>query len=181
MYVTGHTMPYRVTPNRTEPVDCSVDPAMLGTVYEVGPSQAFKTLAAVPFPTMVPGSTVRLHNEDTTGLHPTEYHEYVQISQPATADQPFRLCGVPDRCGNLPIIDGSNATGRSDTGADVAGTGLLTLHNSNNFTYWPEFSAPQYIAVEGIQFRNAKTGNSYTTPSGSAKTWQSFLLMYSGQ
>ncbi len=172
MYVTGRSMPYRVTPNQTVPVDCTVDPAMLGTVYEVGPSQTFKSLASVPFPTMVPGSTVRLHNEDTTGLHPTEYHEYVQISQPATADQPFRMCGVPDSMGNLPIIDGLNATGRSDNSADVVGAALLTLHKSNYFTYWPQFSAAQYIAVEGIQFRNAKAGNSYSPPSGSAKTWQ---------
>ncbi len=172
MYVTGHTMPYRVTPNQTVPVDCTVDPSMLGTVYEVGPSQTFKSLASIPFPTMVPGSTVRLHNEDTSGLHPTEYHEYVQISQPATADQPFRMCGVPDSMGNLPIVDGLKATGRSDISADVVGAALLTLHKSNYFTYWPQFSAAQYIAVEGIQFRNAKAGNSYSPPSGSDKTWQ---------
>ncbi|MEO6910691.1 MAG: Ig-like domain-containing protein, partial [Edaphobacter sp.] len=172
MYVTGNKMPYRVTPNLTEPVDCTVDPSMLGTVYEVGPSQTFKTLASVPFSTIAPGSTVRLHNEDKTGLHPTEYHEYVQISQAATADQPFRLCGIPDTLGNLPIIDGANATGRSDVSADVVGQGLLTLHDANYFTYWPKFSAAQYIVVEGIQFRNAKTGYSYTTPAGSSGSWQ---------
>lgn len=173
MYVTGHTMPHRVTPNLTEPVDCSVDPSMEGAVYEVGPSQTYKTLASVPFPTMVPGSTVRLHNEDKTGLNPTTYHEYVEISQPATAEQPFRLCGVPDASGNLPIIDGKNATGRSDTGADIAGDGLLTLHHSNSFAYWPKFVGPQYIAVEGIQFRNANPGVSYTPPTGSSQNWKS--------
>jgi hypothetical protein len=172
MYVTGHEMPYRVTPNQTEPVDCTVDPSMQGEVYEVGPSQTFKTLASVPFPTMVPGSTVRLHNEDKTRLHPTEYHEYVQISQPATAEQPFRMCGVPDAAGNLPIIDGTTATGRPDTSQDVAGYGLLTLHNPNSFAYWPKFVAAQYITIEGIQFRNAKPGVSYTTPTGSSQNWQ---------
>ena len=121
IYVTGHKMPYRVTPNQTEPVDCSVDPRLLGRVYEVGPSQTYKTLASVPFPTMPAGSTVRLHNEDTTGLHPTEFHEYVQISQQATADQPFRMCGVPDSAGNLPVIDGTNATGRNDTDSGAIG------------------------------------------------------------
>ena len=60
IYVTGHKMPYRVTPNQTEPVDCSVDPRLLGRVYEVGPSQTYKTLASVPFPTMTAGSTVRV-------------------------------------------------------------------------------------------------------------------------
>lgn len=173
MYVTGHKMPYRVTPNQTEPIDCTVDPSMQGAVYEVGPSQTYKTLASVPFPTIVPGSTVRLHNEDTTGLHPTTYHEYVQISQPATAEQPIRLCGVPDASGNLPVIDGQNATGRSDSSADTAGYGLLTLHNSNSFTYWPKFVAAQYVIVEGIQFRNASPGFSYTPPSGSSQSWKS--------
>ena len=173
MYVTGHTMPYKVTPNQTEPVDCTVDPAMQGTVYEVGPSQAFTTLAAVPFPTMAPGSTVRLHNEDTTGLHPTEYHEYVQISQQATATQPFRMCGVPDSLGNLPIMDGANATGRSDTSVYAAGYGLLALHTPG-WDWWPSFSASGYVAVEGIEFRNARDGFNYTAPDGSAATWSGF-------
>ncbi|GGG69958.1 hypothetical protein GCM10011585_10100 [Edaphobacter dinghuensis] len=173
LYVTGHKMPYRVTPNLTEPVDCSVDPSMQGAVYEVGPSQTFKTLASVPFPTMLPGSTVRLHNEDKTGLNPTTYHEYVEISQPATAEQPFRLCGVPDASGHLPIIDGTKATGRPDTSTDIAGYGLLTLHNSDAFAYWPKFIAAQYIVVEGIQFRDANPVTSYTAPTGSSHAWQS--------
>jgi hypothetical protein len=171
VYVTGHALPYRVTPNLTEPVDCSVDPSALGSVYEVGPTQAFKSLAAVPFPTMTAGSTVRLHNEDTTGLHPTEYHEYVQISQAGAADQPLRLCGVPDSAGNLPVIDGANATGRSDDSANVAGLGLVTLHNPSNQGFWPNYSAAAYVVVEGIQLRNAKTGGSFVRPDGSQGQW----------
>ncbi|HEV2710973.1 MAG TPA: Ig-like domain repeat protein [Edaphobacter sp.] len=168
MYVTGHEMPYRVTPNQTEPVDCTVDPSMLGSVYEVGPSQTFKTLASVPFSTIAPGSTVRLHNEDTTGLHPTVYHEYLEISQPATAEQPFRMCGVSDTKGNLPIIDGQNASDNSDTGADADGYGLLTIHNPSSLASWPQFVAAQYVTVEGIQFRNARHGYSY----GEKQNWQ---------
>jgi len=171
VYVTGHSLPYRVTPNLTEPVDCSVDPSSVGQVYEVGPSQAFKTLAAVPFPTMVAGSTVRLHNEDTTGLHPTEYHEYVQISQAGTSDQPIRVCGVPDTAGNLPVIDGSKATGRSDDSSDVAGLGIITLHNPSNQSYWPNYSAAAYVVVEGLQLRNANSSSSFTSPSGSQAKW----------
>jgi len=166
MYVTGHEMPYRVTPNQTEPVDCTVDPSMLGSVYEVGPSQTFKTLASVPFSTIAPGSTVRVHNEDTSGLHPTVYHEYLEISQPATAEQPLRICGVPDAKGNLPIIDGASASGNSDTGED--GYGLLTIHNSNSQSSWPQFVSAQFVTVEGIQFRNARHGYTY----GENQNWQ---------
>jgi hypothetical protein len=173
VYVTGHAIPYTnpVTPNYTTPVDCSVDPSMAGTVYEVGPSQAFHTLANVPFPSMPAGSSVRIHNEDTTGLHPTEYHEYVQIMQKASALQPTRICGVPDNVGNLPIVDGSGATGRSDVSSAIAGMGLITIHSDSATGAWPSFSSPGYVVVEGIHFRNAKTGNSYKTPNGSSAAW----------
>jgi hypothetical protein len=174
MYVTGHAMPFKVTPNQTEPVDCTVDPAMLGKVYEVGPSQAFKTLASVPFPTMTPGSTVRVHNEDKTGLHPTEYHEYVQISQQATPTQPFRMCGVPDSLGNLPILDAANATGRSDTSIYAPPYGVITLHSSSNWSFWPTYTAGADIVVEGFHIRNARTGTSYTAPDGSTAQWQDY-------
>jgi hypothetical protein len=174
MFVTGNKMPYQVTKNLTEPVDCTVDPAMVGHVYEVGPSQTYKTLASVPFPTIAPGSTVRLHNEDTTGANPTQYHEYVQLSQAATATQPFRMCGVPDAAGNEPIIDGANATGRSDTSIYAAGYGLVTLHNPNSWAYWPTYNSAAYITVEGIHFRNAKPGFNYTAPNGTASQWGSF-------
>lgn len=171
MYVTGNKMPYAMTPNQTEPVDCTVDPQLTGKVYEVGPSQEFKTLASVPFPKMTPGSTVRLHNEDSSGNAPTEYHEYVQISQAATALQPVRMCGVPDAAGHEPIIDGAHATGRADTSIYAAGYGLVTLHNANYWAYWPAYNAPEHIVVEGIHFRNAKTGFTYTAPNGSTAKW----------
>ena len=173
MYVTGHTLPtYKVTPNMTEPIDCTVDPAMLGTVYDVGPSQSFKTLASVPFPTMVAGSTVRLHNEDTTGSNPTIYHEYVQISQPATEAQPFRICGVPDSHGNLPVMDATAAKGRSDASSFSAGYGLITVQSSSSTSLYPNYSGPAYIAIEGIKLQNAQAGVAYTEPNGSATgTW----------
>lgn len=172
MYVTGHAMPYRVTSNQTEPIDCSVDPAMLGKVYEVGPSQAFTRLQNVPFPTMAPGSTVRVHNEDKTGSHPTEYHEYIQISQQAKADQPFRICGVPDTAGNLPIIDGKNATGRADTSYYAYGYGLITLRANGVWATYPDFNGAEFVTVEGLHVRNARNGVPYTGTDGSSITWQ---------
>jgi Bacterial Ig-like domain (group 3) len=172
MYVTGNTMPYHVTKNITEPVDCTVDPAMLGTVYDVGPSQSFKTLASVPFPSMMAGSTVRLHNEDTTGLNPTTYHEYVQISQPsATAAQPIRICGVADSAGNLPVLDASGATGRSDDSTATAGSAILSVQSLAGTSVYPQYSGPGYIVVEGIKFQNAQAGNSYVTTSGGSGAW----------
>jgi len=171
MYVTGHTIPYHLTPNQTEPIDCSVDPALTGTTYDVGPSQVYKTLAAVPQPTLAPGSTIRVHNEDTTGNSPTTYHEYVEIRSQGTASQPIRMCGVPDSLGNLPVLDEANATGRSDTSVYAAGYGGITMHAPGQFALYPNFNGPEYIVIEGLKIQNTAFGNSYTAPAGGTTQW----------
>ena len=173
LYVTGNALPNGklVTPNSTQPVDCSVDPAMLGTVYDVGPSQTFRRLQDVPFPTLTAGSTIRVHNEDTTGTSPTVYREYVQISQAGTADQPIRLCGVPDSHGNLPILDAWRSSGRSDVTDAAAGLGVVTLAGTSGFQNYPNYSGPAYVTVEGLQIRNASSGKGYIAPNGSPASW----------
>ena len=171
MYVTGHTIPYHLTPNQTEPIDCSVDPALTGTTYDVGPLQVYRTLAAVPQPTLAPGSTIRVHNEDTTGNSPTTYHEYVEIRSQGTASQPIRMCGVPDSLGNLPILDEANATGRSDTSIYAAGYGGITMHTPGQFALYPNFNGPEYIVIEGLKIQNTAFGNSYTAPAGGTTQW----------
>jgi len=173
LYVTGHNLPYRLTRNLTEPVDCSVDPALTGKTYEVGPTQAFHRLKDVPLVSIAAGSTIRLHNEDATGLSPTTYHEYLQIARQGSAAQPIRLCGLPDSAGNLPVIDASNATGRSDTTSSVAGNGLVTVGGGASDSVWPAFSGAQNIIIEGLHLRNARAGIAYTSPSGAAATWGS--------
>jgi len=173
MYVTGHAMPYRVTRNRTEPIDCSVDPALLGQTYEVGPSQPYKRLQEVPLTSMPSGSTIRLHNEDASGTSPTVFNEYVQLKHTTIPDQPIRLCGVPDQYGSLPIIDGTNASGRADTSLKVAGTGLITIGGTQVASSWPAFSGAQNISVEGVHLRNARPDLSLVLPNGGNAAWSS--------
>ena len=171
MYVTGHAMPYQVTQSLTEPVDCSVDPALGGTTYEVGPSQAYHHLASVPIGSLLPGSTIRLHNEDTTGLAPTTYNEAIQITASAQADQPIRLCGVPDKAGNLPILDGTGATMHPDVHASTAGLALIAIGGNAAYYAYPTYRAVQNVLIEGIHLRNARGGLSYVGTSGSAGAW----------
>lgn len=171
VYVTGHYMAYEVTPSETMPVDCSVDPALTGSVYDVGPSQAYKTIQSVPWPSLTPGSTVRIHNEDTAGGNPTTYHEYFQVTTHAARTQPVRVCGVPDSRGNLPVIDASNSTGRSDVSTSsvvysaigIGSTGWAGLYTGT-------WTGPQYLIVEGLKVQNAKPAFTYTTPLGATGT-----------
>jgi hypothetical protein len=171
MYVTGHPMPYRVTPNHTEPVDCSVDPALKRRVYDVGPSQTYKNLSAVPQSSLRAGSTIRVHNEDRSGQRPTTFHEYVQLQGQGTASQPIRICGVPDESGNLPVLDEADATGRSDTSAYAAGFGGVTVQTDHAFDTYPNYHAAKYIVIEGLKIQNAKATYSYTQPNGEVGHW----------
>ncbi len=174
LFVTGHAMPYLVTPNGTEPVDPTVDPESAGPVYEVGPSQRYRSLAAVPFPTLPPGSTVRIHNEDITGLNPTTYHEYVQLQTQNNATHPLRVVGYPDALGHLPVIDAVNATGRSDTSPYAPSTGVFAVHSAQKSFVYPTFPGASYVSIEGLAFRNVLAGNPYTQPDGTSGTYSGY-------
>ena len=171
VYVTGHKMPYLVTPSKTMPVDCSVDPDLTGTTYEVGPSQAYKTIQSVPWVTINAGSTVRIHNEDATGNNPTTYHEYFQLAVQAKRTQPVRVCGVPDSKGNLPVIDASNSTGDSTLRIKSVVYAAITLGAGDwAGLYTGIWTGPQYLIVEGLKVQNVKPPFTYTTPAGAAGT-----------
>jgi len=171
VYVTGHSMPYEVTLSETVPVDCTVDPALTGTTYDVGPSQVYKTIQSVPWASLKAGSTVRIHNEDTTGGSPTTYHEYFQLTTQATRTQPVRVCGVPDSRGNLPVIDAGNSTGSAAVSTYSAGYAAVGIGATGwAGVYTGTWSGPQYLIVEGLKIQNAMNSNTYTTPTGVAGT-----------
>ncbi len=183
LYVTGHAMPYKVTPNRTEPVDCTVDPSLTGVTYDVGPSQAYRRLQDVPLGSLTAGSTIRLHNEDTTGVTPTVFHEAIQITTSATADQPVRVCGVPDSGGNLPVMDGRDAVVHPDEKSGTPGLALIAVGGNAKFYAYPVYRAVQNIQIEGVHLRNAHTGLGYTLAAGGSGAWRnnaSCLLVQAG-
>jgi len=171
-YVTGNKPARLSQPNGTEPIDCTADPNTTGGVLEVGPTQTYKNLEALSQAMMVPGVTIRLHNEDTTAKNPTAYHEWIQIGGRGAHDNPIRLCGVPDAAGNLPVMDGANATGRADVLSPnyVSGAAAIYVYNKNYDPY-PRFLGPQYIVVEGIAFRNYSPTQKYF-PAGTTSGTQ---------
>ncbi len=183
LYVTGHPLPYAVTPNRTEPVDCTVDPELTGVTYDVGPSQPYRRLQDLQLKWMPVGSTIRLHNEDLTGTAPTTFHEAIQIVTSATATQPVRVCGVPDAKGNLPILDGQDATVHPQVQPTVVGAALLTVGGDPKPVAYPGYNAVQNVVVEGLHLRNARAGLQYAVTRGSDGSWTdsaSCLLVRAG-
>src|SRR5262249_22248274 len=81
-----------------------------GTAHEVGPGRPFPSLGAVPWESLGPGDSVRIH------WRATPYREKVLLSNRGTATDPIVVCGVADGPnGEPPVIDGRGATTRPQT------------------------------------------------------------------
>jgi hypothetical protein len=179
VYVSPNNIPfYGSTPNKTEPRECYVDPALTGGDYEVGAGKQYATIKSTPAAnTLEPGSIIRIWNTDTTGSYPSTFHEYYQITSSGTPTQPIIFCGVPDAYGNLPVIDGSNATTQPGTDIDTHdGVGVLNLWAggygaSDPYGFWQSGSAgPSYVSVTGLHIAHASPNYKYTPPGGGAAT-----------
>lgn len=191
-YVTPNPLPaYAYTPNHTRPVDCSVDPALTGGTYDVGFGKPYATIKAVNdfgiahfastngtvrWPA---GSTIRLFNTDLSGTAPSRFPEYMMMDGSGTYSQPVRIVGCPDASGNLPVMDGVNATAYTtlDGASNLSGTYQIGIRTPppNQFHVYPFALQPQFILVEGLAFRNAYPGLGTYTPSGgtTAVAWPS--------
>jgi len=177
VYVSPNPLPaYASTPNKTEPRECYPDPALSGGDYEVGSGKQYPSLESTPASaTLRPGSIIRVWNTDTTASSPSTYHEYYQIASTGTPAQPMILCGVPDSLGNLPIIDGANATGQatvSNNGA-AAGLGIISVwpESGTPYGYWQNGSSgPSYVTVTGLHIAHGTPNYTYTPPGGGAPT-----------
>lgn len=188
-YVSG--VPYPgMTPLHTIPVDCSIDPALTGTTYDIGPGKTYATIGAAlavanvsstqQNPTdqnyLPPGTTFRVWNVDTTGTAPTRYHEYVLLAGQGTVTQPIRMLGCANSFGYLPIMDMQDAVSVPNNTAATPYTSYGTGNQSyyqiglNNFghTYssYPDFPGQTYFGIEGFSFRNGWSDDGEPLQSG---------------
>src|SRR5262245_32594195 len=76
------------------------------TIYNVGDGQPYSTIGSVPWEALQAGDEVRIH------WRAAPYREKWVIARQGTQAAPIRVLGVPGPAGQLPIIDGENATTR---------------------------------------------------------------------
>ncbi len=99
-----------------------------------------------------------------------------EMSQNAT--QPIIICGVPDSLGNLPIIDGTNATAQAGVSEDgaAAGTGIISVwaggygQGTPAGFYQDGSAGPSYITITGLHIAHGTPAYNYTPPGGGALT-----------
>jgi hypothetical protein len=136
------------------------------TDYHVGRSDdPYSSLGAVPFERLQPGDAVYIH------WRSEPYREKVLLSQSGTAAQPIRIVGVPGPNGERPVIDGENATTRSESpylyqGTQTRGVVIVSTDDSK-----PDGYKPSYIEIEGLEIRNGDAPYTFTSNTGAARSY----------
>jgi len=150
--VTNNPYPATATPNKTQPVDCTATGS--GNTYEVT-SEA--TMDSVPWSSLGAGDTVR--------IHAGTYHKQILISTSGTESQPIRICGVPDGSGNLPELNGANATAKAgsdyNSGYTLQGYGGILIYDNTLPAPYVGQTYPKNIIIEGLKLTGFKRGNTF--------------------
>src|SRR5262249_5911197 len=149
-----------------------------GKDYQVGPGKPYPNVSDVPMENLGAGDTMRIF------WRPDPYRERMAFNGQGTMDQPIRIYGVPGPSGELPVIDGQDATTRpqlefafespTDPNNDQEARGLIhSCHAHGNADYYFQ---PKNIVIEGLEIRNAGLGPdgayfSFTDKYGRKQTW----------
>lgn len=112
----------------------------LAADYDVGDGQTYATPAEVPWASLQPGDTVRIH------ARAEPYRERWGITVSGTVDAPISIVGVPADDGAPPVIDGQDAI----EGPDAHPRGLITIREG-----------AEHLIVRGLELRGAHPDNGF--------------------
>src|SRR5262245_46473592 len=136
------------------------------TVFDVGFAQAYGNIGAVPWNHLAAGDVVRIHWRSPA--QGGDYHEKINLSGQGTADAPIQILGVPGPNGELPVINGANATTGNDSSTAYLGhqaRGLITLSRNSTAQDF-NFYKPLNIVIDGLEVENANPQYSFTNSAG---------------
>ena len=134
-----------------------------GADYHVGPGQDYASIGAVPWENLAAGDRVYIHWRNES------YCEKWVIGRSGTAEAPILVSGVTGPQGQLPVVDGRNATTRPALDYWNENRGLVKIGGSSI----PNTAVPAYIIVENLELRSARPPYTFTDDSGNAQTYSS--------
>jgi hypothetical protein len=133
-----------------------VPAAASAATYEVGPGQTYTNIGDVPWESVGAGDLVLIHHRAQP------YQEKWVIAVQATEQQPFIVRGVPGAGGELPVIDGRDATTRSQINFWSEVRGVIKVGGSNT----PAVDTATWIVIENLDIRSGRTPFSFTGRNG---------------
>lgn len=137
----------------------------VGRDLEVGPGLALATLSDVPWESLGPGDTVRVHAKAEP------YRDKILLSQSGSAEAPIRICGIAGPKGERPVVDGDGAKTRKTpvyTYEPQQDRGVLIVSLDKDDRYGFK---PSHIVIEGLEVRNAHPDHGYTGQAGDKRTF----------
>lgn len=129
--------------------------------YHVGDGHPYANIGAVAWHTLAPGDTVWIH------WRATPYREKWVIGRQGTQAAPISVRGVPGPAGQLPVIDGQNATTPAPLNYWNENRSVIKIGGSNT----PANSVAKWIVVEGLDIRGARPPNTFTDDSAAVQTY----------
>ncbi|MBN2493767.1 MAG: polysaccharide-degrading enzyme [Deltaproteobacteria bacterium] len=125
-------------------------------VYEVGPDQTLQAVGQVPWESLQAGDEVRIHWREQA------YFEKFVIGRRGEQAAPIVVRGVPGPRGQLPVLDGRDATTRSGLNYWNEDRGLVKIGGSNQ----PPDTTPAWIVIENLCIRSARPPHTFTGRDG---------------
>ena len=123
------------------------------TVYEIGPGKPYTNIGDMPWESLVAGDTVNIY------YRATPYKEKFALGVVGTQSQPVVIHGVPGPGGELPVLDGQNATTRLALETGSEGRGIITMQQA---TAVPAPCRPAWITIENLEFTGASYPYTFT-------------------
>ena len=140
-----------------------------GTDYAVGAGKPYQNIGDVPLETLKAGDTVRIYQRAEP------YREKMMIGGKGTAKDPIRICGVPGKGGELPVIDGNGATTRKELDFPYEGHQVRGLVIIGHPHAEPYEMMPSHIIFEGLEVRNASPPHGFTDRAGKKAEYSSVV------
>ncbi|MCP4589727.1 MAG: polysaccharide-degrading enzyme [bacterium] len=129
--------------------------------YEVGDGKPYASVGSVPWESLEAGDTVLIH------WRSSPYKEKWVIGGQGTAVAPITVRGVPGPSGQLPVIDGEDATTRVQLDYWNENRSVIKIGGSSV----PPEVTPQYVVIENLDVRGARSPNTFTDDHGVARTY----------
>lgn len=137
-------------------------------VYAVGPGQPQATIADVPWATLAPGDTVLIH------WQAQPYREKWVICRQGTGEAPITVRGVAGPEGQLPVIDGRDATTPAGLNFWNEQRGVIKIGGANN----PPDTMPRFITIENLEVRSGRPPYSFTGRAGTMQYVNNAAAIY---
>ncbi|OQW96658.1 MAG: hypothetical protein BWK77_03995 [Verrucomicrobia bacterium A1] len=115
-------------------------------LYEVGPTNPCRRISDVPWTNVGPGDVVLIHWRETP------YFEKWVLCRQGASNAPIVVRGVPNRFGELPVIDGNGAVNCSNLNFWGEERGVIKIGGANT----PSDLLPAHIVLENLDIRGGR-------------------------